>query len=146
MCQEMPSECKTCDTNACNSEDFQPKTELRCYSCSSGTEGDCMFLQEEGSNEENCIDEHCFTFSNETHFMRGCLSDFLASPDLCRDNCVYCQTDNCNSAQLMEQVCYSCDSTIDENCILNPNATEQTTCDQSVAQHSGCYHHERGNE
>ena len=41
--------------------------------------------------------------------------------------------------------CHSCNST-DENCILNPSATEQATCEDSVAENSGCYHHERGNE
>ena len=152
-CKSSEQDCFTCFFENCNYQEYKydNKTELSCFSCNSEGPSACAFTQENSMYTEKCKDQpsedqYCYTFANKTHFMRGCLSEFTDSPELCQDNCKFCQTNDCNNAQLIEQICYECDSSIDEKCISDPPATNQTLCDASSLQNFGCYHYEKGNK
>lgn len=137
--------CKPCIGNACNSKvQFQ-----RCVECNSETDGvDCQ-IKPNSMPDKICNDymANCFTHIGNGIVSRGCADDSIvsyASNDM--ENYSLCETDKCNALPIKNEVCISCDSNMDENCVFDSNSSWQEHLQRMtkeclpILSEKSCYH------
>lgn len=148
-CNSSGEMCIKCSEEMCN---LGISSYISCVSCSSETDESCGYTQEEAisdvSKQKVCgvllgRDKLCFAYGNETHFVRGCLNEYPELKADCAENsenCQVCSEDVCNSMKIIEELCYVCDSTTDEDCenVEKENVTP-TLCGEGTINKSGCY-------
>lgn len=141
MCRQQGQFCKTCEGNDCNS---QPRFQ-RCLSCDSMTNPDCLVSNDNVPSVlcRNYIDT-CITHFENNRAIRGCSSQRSDLQLSCRNNSTLCNTcdtgANCNSDNIEDEFCITCDSEIDSSCKTNPNITMAQQCGTDVKLNKmGCY-------
>ncbi|KAG5682586.1 hypothetical protein PVAND_011931 [Polypedilum vanderplanki] len=127
-CENNNLECRVCDEDFCNSIAFPIKERRSCISCRgdnclSMTSWEQKFCEIYGNNEK------CVTLfdSKNKIIEKGCLST-IVNVDF--KNQSICDFDNCNIQNSIEEneVCISCNSETDSNCITNPLQSDLVAC------------------
>lgn len=129
--------CNVCNDDLCNGIQFPLANRLQCHTCNDENceaSDDNLEFCERYHREERCVT----VFSKgEKVVERGCSSS-LQNQQYCDQNyanCLHCPSSGCNSiVAKVSRLCVLCNSTIDPNCVINPNAISTSRiCSQ------GCY-------
>lgn len=150
LCNSVGDSCIKCSEEFCNLQNG--KSYIECLTCSSAVDGDaCGFTQDLTSSLMKLCEEilgrdnFCFAFTNQTHFLRGCLNDYSDLKSQCEESseeCQICDEDSCNAMKIIEELCYVCDSSTD----VCDSSTIQTPtlCGEGTFDKSGCYLYDKG--
>lgn len=154
-CNSAGDNCIKCSEEFCNLQGG--KSYVACITCENGDS--CGYTQdvEDEAAESKLCDELlgrenlCFAYGNDgtvkTHFVRGCLNDYPSLKPMCAENseeCQICDEDSCNAMKLVEEHCYACDSTADEDCGTVAEIQTPTLCGEGTIDKSGCYLSDKG--
>lgn len=152
LCNSVGENCIKCSEEFCNLQGG--KSYVECFTCSSVIDGEaCGFTQDPTSTSKKLCEEFlgrdnlCFAYNNQTHSIRGCLNDYEDLKSKCGENsdeCQICNEDSCNSMKVVEESCYSCDSSTDAECKSVATFVTPTLCGEGTIDKSGCYLYDKG--
>lgn len=132
-CEMYGETCLKCTEPAC--EAFtESSTSIQCVTCNDGLA--CGYNPRVDVPMEVCEDL-CFSYKNETNFIRGCLSNFPELKPQCQEITEFCQTcdtSSCNDVKLVAEKCVEC-----ENCKNIPHLMTPTICGKATFDQAGCY-------
>lgn len=128
------------------------KSYIACTNCSSEANEACGYTQENVPESDLCEellgrDNLCFAYLNQSHVVRGCLNDFPDLKPFCSENsedCQICDDDYCNSMKMVQEHCYTCDSSVDPDCKNVAEVPTPTLCGEGSIDKSGCYLSDKG--
>lgn len=152
LCNSVGETCIKCSETFCNLQGG--KTYAECLTCSTEIDGEaCGYTQDVDSSPKKLCealfgrDNHCFAFNNLTHTIRGCLNDYPELNSICERNseqCQICKEESCNAMKVIEELCYTCDSSVDPECRDVAAFPTPTLCGEGVFDKSGCYLYDKG--
>lgn len=139
FCLNKGSKCKTCIGNDCNLKiKFQS-----CHSCDSTVDGEKCVSSSRDTNTKLCSNylADCFINVENNIVTRGCLGEDMPEENCTLGKCKTCKhLADCNSQNIVPEMCISCDSKMDSWCHMNATHFANKTCPLSVGL-EGCYHY-----
>lgn len=139
FCLNKGSKCKTCIGNDCNLKiKFQS-----CHSCDSIVDGEKCVSSGRNTNTKLCTNflANCFINVDNNTVKRGCLNEDMPEKECTSGKCKTCKRlADCNSENIVAEMCISCDSKTDPMCHMNATYSANKTCPLSAGL-EGCYHH-----
>lgn len=131
--------CLICGEDNCNYILYPTANRLSCKICSSSDE--CLGFMDSVYCPRLHQDESCVTvFDSENKAaFRGCSSDLTTECEFLPDNCLNCNTVECNvqTAPNQTYTCMSCDSASDLNCVDNPSTKIGCSTEKCVTRLNG---------
>jgi hypothetical protein len=131
-CEAYDDLCVKCAKSSCNIA-VESSAPIQCITCNDDRA--CGYNPARNAPNEIC-ESSCFSYKNETNFIRGCLSKFPELNSQCEENTEYCQTCDtsfCNDVKLIAEKCVEC-----ENC-KSTRLMVPTICGKATFDQAGCY-------
>jgi hypothetical protein len=132
-CEASHDLCVKCTKSSCNIA-AESSTSIQCITCNDDRA--CGYNPAVDAPSEIC-ESSCFSYKNETNFIRGCLSNFSELKSKCEENTEYCQTCDtsfCNDVKLIAEKCVEC-----ENCKSALHSIVPIICGIATFDQAGCY-------
>lgn len=151
ICNVEEDNCVKCSETFCNVQ--SGKSYVSCLACDNKSDPNCGYTQIDSDDFKICEallgrENLCFSFSNDTRYIRGCLNDYPDLKSECfeiNENCQICDTDECNFEKMVKETCIICDSSVDENCEKLSEIDTPGLCGEGPIDRSGCYLFNKGN-
>lgn len=142
-CLTHGNKCVTCDTNGCNNLPLMQSSTFSCIQCSGEEECQWGFLASSGTTCKNNVlyyqNETCYINTyNETTVTRGCTLD---SSCMSSDSfCEFCDSENCNTRNVVRQSCLQCSSQNNIHCV-GGESLNATICEAAIQTYEerGCF-------